>query len=266
MIYDELFAPFIQRPEHFDTYVLPSEWPKIDFTSYRALLLTCKEVKEEATTHFEGHFVRDVMVFFDYAVDFRKFYFKLKKTRSWERLANMRACLHTLPQGIRGRIARERMPKPAMVSLADLHTENCCSQMLICNNDGPSQAPEWHRTWDHTNQGVLIGGNILDACPLLSYRTRGSAKVIIWRKMSRSGPIAKGIQPTTRELYSECRTCYVQTVVPISCLLGHEWVLLQNSSEVESVLDEEKKYTGGCLRPGAKEWEQELKEKYDLDA
>ncbi|KAI6863272.1 hypothetical protein KC343_g6510 [Hortaea werneckii] len=114
MIYDELFTPLIQRPEHFDTYVLPSEWPKIDFTPYRALSLTCKEVKEEATTHFDGHFLGDVMVFFDNVANLASFYFKIENTRSWERLANIRACLHTLPHGIEGPIAPETTMKPAL--------------------------------------------------------------------------------------------------------------------------------------------------------
>lgn len=262
MIYDELFTPLIQRPKHSDTYVLPSEWPKIDFTSYRALLLTCKEVKEEATTHFEGHFVRDIMVFFDDVVDLRNFYFKLKKTRNWERLANMRACLHTLPHGFQDHIASGTMSRRAL-NLAEFQTYGCCFEMLVCNNHEPSQAPERHRTWVHTDQILLCDSNVLDTSPT---RMRGTAKVKISRSMSRSGPSAKGIQPITRELYSEGRTHYAQTVVPISCLLGHEWVLLQSSIEGESELDEKKKYTGGCLWPGAKKWEQELKDKYDLDA
>ncbi|KAI6799389.1 hypothetical protein KC363_g1274 [Hortaea werneckii] len=150
VIYDELFTPLTQRPKHFDTYVLPSEWPRIDFTSYRALLLTCKEVKEEATTHFEGHFLRDVMVYFDNVVDLRNFYFKIKRASDPEKLA-------------------------------DYYTE------------------------------------------------------------------------------------YIQMVAPIGCLGGHEGLLPCQSYE-ENALDGKEEGTGGCLWPGTKEYEQELKKKYVLDA
>ncbi|GAB1736462.1 hypothetical protein NU219Hw_g7612t1 [Hortaea werneckii] len=194
MIYDELFTPLTQRPKHFDTYVLPSEWPKIDFTPYTALLLTCKEVKEEARTHFEGHFAPDVMVFFDNVVSLRRFYFKIKETCNWEKLAGMQVCLHTLPWSIESHMPPEATIKPYFIPL-NCGTYERWYDMLICNEDGPSEAPEPYVTrWD-ANRGTVVGG-----------------------------------------------------------------------SEVESVLDEKEKYNRGCLWPGAKEWEQELKDKYDLDA
>ncbi|KAI7477388.1 hypothetical protein KC357_g4594 [Hortaea werneckii] len=113
MVYDELFTPLTQRPKHFDTYVLPSEWPRIDFTSYKALLFTCKEVKEEATTHFEGHYLRDVMVYFDNVVDLRDFYSKLERAAASnsEKLAEIFFGGHEawgLPTNYDGNVLNER--------------------------------------------------------------------------------------------------------------------------------------------------------------
>ncbi|KAI7526204.1 hypothetical protein KC331_g17096 [Hortaea werneckii] len=136
MIYDELFAPLTQRPKHFDTYVLPSEWPKTDFTSYRALLLTCKEVKEEATTHFKGHFVRDVMIYFDDFVDLRNFYFKLERASDPEKLAEMRVCIHTLPSGIQHHLATR--PKTSVrFNHVNHYTNDFCIDMFKDNDLTP---------------------------------------------------------------------------------------------------------------------------------
>lgn len=41
-IYDFVLQPLLEVPEHYDTYVLPDEWPQTSLASYRALILSCK--------------------------------------------------------------------------------------------------------------------------------------------------------------------------------------------------------------------------------
>ncbi|KAI6837144.1 hypothetical protein KC340_g4511 [Hortaea werneckii] len=259
MIYDELFTPLIQRPKHFDTYVLPSEWPKIDFTSYRALLLTCKEVKEETTTHFEGHFSRDVMVFFDNLVDLRNFYSKLEKASSSEKLAEMQACLHTLPWGIEDHL---ELPKQGMALRrfrdVNFHTVVCCEEVLIVYN-----RVSWlsHGLRDCS----AIASSSQNPPFVRTYKTRGSAKLDVEERTGQSGPFGTTFELISRQMCSKYSTMYMQMVAPFSCLVGHEG-LIPDYLHNQHPWGQKVKETSRCWWSGAKEWEQELKEKYELDA
>ncbi|KAK5126638.1 hypothetical protein LTR85_009572 [Meristemomyces frigidus] len=70
LIYDALFELFVQTPEHFDTYMLPSEWSKTKLDTdaalgtYASMLLTCKQLYSEAKAHFEACYLPKVTVYF----------------------------------------------------------------------------------------------------------------------------------------------------------------------------------------------------------
>ncbi|KAI6807648.1 hypothetical protein KC364_g13725 [Hortaea werneckii] len=269
MIYDELFTPLIQRPEHFDTYVLPSEWPKIDFTPYRALLLTCKEVNEEATTHFEGHFLRDVMVFFDNVADLASFYFKIEKTRSGKRFANMQACLHTWPWRMRDHIDPEAMTKPNF-GRANSETFLCCLDMFVFDRSRLATA----------KARELYGVDLLaDICKAIhgpfehpnpnSNRThsmRGATKVDVLVRTDRSKLSQATLEISSRQLCSNVRTMYTQMAAPVGCLGSNEWIQLLYADLRERDPDEVRRETGGTFWPGIKEYERHLKEEYGLNA
>ncbi|KAI6994741.1 hypothetical protein KC359_g4475 [Hortaea werneckii] len=262
VIYDELFTPLTQRPKHFDTYVLPSEWPRIDFTSYRALLLTCKEVKEEATTHFEGHFLRDVMVYFDNVVDLRNFYFKIKRASDPEKLAGMWVCLHTLPWGIENKLDLAKKSTGSIrFRYFNSHTNKCCVEAIIDNDLNPQVS---HRLVLKGTCRVIAG--ISQNSPFnCTHKMRGSAKLDVVERTGQSGPFRTTFKVISRQICSDYYTEYIQMVAPIGCLGGHEGLLPCQSYE-ENALDGKEEGTGGCLWPGTKEYEQELKKKYVLDA
>lgn len=262
MIYDELFAPLLQRPEHFDTYVLPSEWPKVDFTPYRALLLTCKEVKEEATTHFEGHFLRDVIVFFDNVFDLRKFYFKLRRASCLGKLGGMKVCLHSLPEGIERRMNPRGHGKSSFW-LLNCDAESCCFDMLICNDDKPSRAPKRYGEDGCGHSGRWPDGSVQHLTTKVSHGIRGNARVNVLRTTGRDGPFQKGLEPISRQLRSRSSTRYTQMVLPIGCLRGHDWLLLRCGNQI--TLDEYQQEPESSRWPGVKGYEQYLREKYGLD-
>ncbi|KAK5126640.1 hypothetical protein LTR85_009574 [Meristemomyces frigidus] len=73
-IYDELFDPLIvQPPEHLDTFVLPSEWPKIELGTYTSLLLTCHQLRSEAKAYFEKLYLPRLTLYFDNVLDMGHF-------------------------------------------------------------------------------------------------------------------------------------------------------------------------------------------------
>lgn len=262
MVYDELFTPLTQRPKHFDTYVLPSEWPRIDFTSYRALLLTCKEVKEEATTHFEGHYLRDVMVYFDNVVDLRDLHSKLERAAAYnsEKLAEMRVCFHTLPWGMKRHLSTEPMASLPFYYF-NRHTNICCVRALIDSG---------------LDTHVPLGMNLQRTCRVIpgssqnppvscTHKMRGSAKLDVVERTGQSGPFRTTFKVISRQICSKISSMYTQMMAPISFFGGHEaWGLPTNYDG--NVLNERKNSTGDGLWPGTKKYEQELKEKYELDA
>lgn len=260
MIYDELFTPLTQRPKHFDTYVLPSEWPEIDFTPYRSLLLTCKEVKEEARTHFEGHFAQDVMVFFDNIVDFRNFYSKLERASHSEKLAEMWVCIHTLPSGIQHHLFTE--PTTLLrFNYFNSHTNRCCVKAIIDNDLNPQ-----------ISHGIplkeicrVIAGSSRNPPFNCAHKMRGHAKLDVLEMEGRSGPSRPTFKTISRQICAKFFSMYTQMVAPISRLGGHEaWGLPTDYKG--SILDEKRESAGDGLLPGTREYEQELKEKYELDA
>ncbi|TKA32369.1 hypothetical protein B0A50_01475 [Salinomyces thailandicus] len=93
LIYDQLFEPLVQRPEHFDTYVLPCEWPENDFSIVPALLGTCKQLHQEAKAHFEKHFLENVIVYFDHVGRLREFCEKIERLLEREKYERMQVCL-----------------------------------------------------------------------------------------------------------------------------------------------------------------------------
>lgn len=96
LIYDELFESFTQRPKHFSTYVLPSEWPKNDFSSYISLQLTCQQLHAEVTTHFEGQYLPKTIVYFDNVPELKTFCGKIAKHPESSKYDVLQICLHDI--------------------------------------------------------------------------------------------------------------------------------------------------------------------------
>lgn len=64
IIYDMLFAPLTQRAEYWNSYMLASEWPTTDLTTFRTLQLTCKQLANETKLYFDAHFLPKVIMYF----------------------------------------------------------------------------------------------------------------------------------------------------------------------------------------------------------
>ncbi|KAK5132991.1 hypothetical protein LTR08_008278 [Meristemomyces frigidus] len=96
LIYDLLFEPLlVQRPEHFDTYVLPPEWPEwpaADYKNLRSVLLTCQQMRAEAQWHFETHYLPKLTVYFDNVPDLRHFAEKIAGLDV--KYGDIQICLH----------------------------------------------------------------------------------------------------------------------------------------------------------------------------
>ncbi|KAI7285108.1 hypothetical protein KC345_g1890 [Hortaea werneckii] len=268
MIYDELFTPLIQRPEHFDTYVLPSEWPKVDFTPYRALLLTCKEVKEEATTHFEGHFLREVMVYFDNVVDFGKFYYRLAGASHLKELANMQVCLHSLPSGLQRYMTRGTMACFRFSYINNTARHRCFGMLMFdWTRNKFVEAPESYAVDELADTCKAIHGPFerwsLD--PNRTNGMRGTTKVDVFGRHGRSQLCQATFEVSSRQLCPEVHTMYTQVVAPASCLGCDSWIMRESHLKADH-LDEVRKETGASCWPGIEKYEQQLKEEYGLDA
>lgn len=91
-IYDMLFEPVAQQePEHLQSYVLPSEWPK-KLGTYTSLLLTCKQLETEASEYFDTQYLPNMTLYFDNVPDLRLFAEKV--TTLGPKHQNVQICLH----------------------------------------------------------------------------------------------------------------------------------------------------------------------------
>ncbi|KAK5126639.1 hypothetical protein LTR85_009573 [Meristemomyces frigidus] len=96
-IYDYLLEPMLELPEHLDTYMVPSEWPKLDLNTYTSMLLTCKDLRQEWKPYFEKHFLPKLMLYFDSVTDLLDFQSKVRKLgQSYHTLRIcLSSCTHT---------------------------------------------------------------------------------------------------------------------------------------------------------------------------
>ena len=95
LIYDFIFEPLVQRPEHFDTVVLPSEWPETDLGTYHSLTLVCKQLHAEAQTHFESQFLGRVIIYFTNVPDLHDFCEAVRNLPEPQKYGGMQICLRT---------------------------------------------------------------------------------------------------------------------------------------------------------------------------
>jgi len=95
LVYDALFEPLIQRPEHFDTYVLPSEWPTIRLSPYTSLLLICRQLFSEVRPYFKSRYLARLTLYFDNVSDLCRFHETLAATPDPSQYQNLQICLHT---------------------------------------------------------------------------------------------------------------------------------------------------------------------------
>ncbi|KAK5126637.1 hypothetical protein LTR85_009571 [Meristemomyces frigidus] len=95
-VYDELLEPLIRRPEHFDTYVLPSEWPKNDLTPYTSLLFTSRQICEEVKDYFESRYLPKIFVLYlDNLNDLYALKQKLAATAEPSKYGALQICLRS---------------------------------------------------------------------------------------------------------------------------------------------------------------------------
>ena len=94
-IYNLLLQHLLINPEHHDTYVLPNEWPKQDFSAYRTLHLVCKHVNREVKDLFFTKYLDNMTIYFDNALELRALMKRLRVLRRDHPLRGLRVSLRT---------------------------------------------------------------------------------------------------------------------------------------------------------------------------
>ncbi|KAK4547062.1 hypothetical protein LTR36_001283 [Oleoguttula mirabilis] len=91
-IYDAIFEPLVQQPEHMDTFVLPSEWPKIDLSTHTSILRTCHQLRSEAQAYFEKQYLPRLTLHFENLPDMH--HFTKVAAELGPAYQNVRVCVH----------------------------------------------------------------------------------------------------------------------------------------------------------------------------
>ncbi|KAK4547049.1 hypothetical protein LTR36_001270 [Oleoguttula mirabilis] len=98
LIFDALVEPLVQKPEHFDVYMLPSEWPKTELGTYTSTLLTCKQLYAEAKDHFETHYLSKITIYFYDPLALRNFTTVIARIAKLEpKYNNIQICISGCP-------------------------------------------------------------------------------------------------------------------------------------------------------------------------
>lgn len=99
-IYQDAFEEYTTRPQHFDTYMLPLEWPRYKFCTimaqYAALLLISKETIAEVKDYVPNKILPKVMVYFDDAACLHSFYKQIVERAEHPCLGRVQICLYSL--------------------------------------------------------------------------------------------------------------------------------------------------------------------------
>ncbi|KAK5691349.1 hypothetical protein LTR17_025656 [Elasticomyces elasticus] len=96
IVYDMLFDPMTIRPDNFESYVLITEWPKINTSIICKLAKVCKQVNNEAQAHFAANHLSKLVLYFDNVPDL--FAFGNAVEQAPTRYKIIAIVLHTCPK------------------------------------------------------------------------------------------------------------------------------------------------------------------------
>ncbi|KAK4900273.1 hypothetical protein LTR27_002497 [Elasticomyces elasticus] len=96
IVYDMLFDPMTIRPDNPESYVLITEWPKINTSIICKLAKVCKQVNNEAQAHFAANYLSKLVLYFDNVPDLFAFGNAVKHLPTHYK--NIGIVLHTCPK------------------------------------------------------------------------------------------------------------------------------------------------------------------------
>ncbi|KAK4547004.1 hypothetical protein LTR36_001224 [Oleoguttula mirabilis] len=197
LVYDYLLEPLKVRPAYDDIYVLPHEYPVHDFSTYRTLQLTDKQLHNEVTHHFRILYLPLLTVYF---VD------------DVPTLYNFSQKLAKAPDHIFYRIHFSLVNRCRLAALGDSSSSQTAivkpSTALIrrhCNYDfDTTWDPDWARR-EEDGSWWTRG----DECQRLTL-TRGQTEVSVVRPPKYAKPVFSDIDVLLRELEDISDSYYVE--------------------------------------------------------